>query len=63
MRHRWHSRPALVHIVRTHTWSPMANEPIDTRAGARSTRLGLVALGFAIGVIVTLVILFAVGIK
>ena len=41
----------------------MANEPIDTRAGARSTRLGLVALGFAIGVIVTLVVLFAVGIK
>lgn len=41
----------------------MAQEPTDPRAGARSTRLGLVALGFAIGVIVTLVILFAVGIK
>ena len=41
----------------------MANDPIDPRAGARSTRLGLVALGFVIGVLVTLVILFAVGIK
>lgn len=38
----------------------MPNEPIDTRTGARSTRLGLVALGFAIGVVVTLVIVFAV---
>ena len=38
----------------------MANEPIDTRSGARSTRLGLVALGFVIGVIVTLIVMFAV---
>ena len=35
----------------------------DSRTGARSTRLGLVALGFVIGVIVTLIIVFAVGIK
>ena len=34
----------------------MPNEPVDTRSGARSTRLGLVALGFVIGVIVTLII-------
>lgn len=38
----------------------MPNEPLDTRTGARSTRLGLVALGFAIGVVVTLVIVFAI---
>ena len=40
----------------------MPNEPIDTRTGARSTRLGLLALGFVIGVIVTLIILFAIKI-
>ena len=40
----------------------MANETIDTRSGARSTRLGLLTLGFVIGVIVTLVIVFAVRI-
>lgn len=40
----------------------MPNEPIDTRTGARSTRLGLLALGFVIGVIVTLIILFAIRI-
>jgi hypothetical protein len=40
----------------------MANEPLDTRSGARSTRLGLVALGFVIGVIVTLIIMFAIKI-
>ena len=34
----------------------MPNEPVNTRSGARSTRLGLVALGFVIGVIVTLII-------
>ena len=42
----------------------MPNAPIDThvdtRSGARSTRLGLVALGFVIGVVVTLIIVFAV---
>jgi hypothetical protein len=32
----------------------------NSRTGARSTRLGLVTLGFVIGVIVTLVIVFAV---
>lgn len=41
----------------------MPNDTSDQRAGARSTRLGLVALGFVIGVLVTLVILFAIGIK
>jgi hypothetical protein len=38
----------------------MPNDPVDTRSGARTTRLGLVAFGFAIGVIVTLVIVFAI---
>jgi hypothetical protein len=38
----------------------MPNQPPDTRSGARTTRLGLVALGFVIGVIVTLLILFAI---
>lgn len=44
----------------------MPNDPIDThvthvdtRSGARSTRLGLVALGFVIGVVVTLIAIFA----
>ena len=32
----------------------------DPKTGARSTRLGLVTLGFVIGVIVTLVVVFAV---
>jgi hypothetical protein len=41
----------------------MQNEPIDTRSGSRSTRLGLVALGFAIGVIVTLIAVFALEIR
>ena len=40
----------------------MQNGPIDTRSGARSTRLGLVALGFVIGVIVTLILVFAIRI-
>lgn len=35
----------------------MPNEPADTRTGARSVRLGLVALGFVIGVVVTLVVM------
>jgi hypothetical protein len=38
----------------------MPTNPLDTRTGSRVTRLGLVAFGFAIGVIVTLVILFAI---
>ena len=38
----------------------MADGPIDTTSGARSTRVGLVALGFVIGVIVTLVVTFAI---
>lgn len=37
----------------------MPNNIPDTRSGARSTRLGLVALGFVIGVIVTLIGMFA----
>ena len=36
------------------------NDLPDTRSGARSTRLGLVALGFVIGVIVTLIVVFAI---
>ena len=31
----------------------------DVKAGSRSTRLGLIAFGFVIGVIVTLVVMFA----
>ena len=38
----------------------MANESADPRSGSRSTRLGLVALGFVIGVVVTLIIIFAI---
>ena len=38
----------------------MANQSPDTRTGSRTTRLGLVALGFVIGVIVTLLLLFAI---
>jgi hypothetical protein len=38
----------------------MADSTIDARTGARSTRLGMVALGFVIGVIVTLVVMFAI---
>lgn len=37
----------------------MANEHGDARRGSRSTRLGLVTLGFVIGVIVTLIAVFA----
>lgn len=37
----------------------MPNDLPDTRSGARSTRLGLVALGFVIGMIVTLIAVFA----
>lgn len=32
----------------------------DSKSGARTTRLGLVTLGFVIGVVVTLIIVFAV---
>jgi hypothetical protein len=35
----------------------------DPKAGSRSTRLGLVAFGFIIGVVVTLVIVFAFKIR
>ena len=38
----------------------MPTEPVDTRTGARSTRLGLVALGFVIGVIVTLIVMLGI---
>ena len=37
----------------------MANDPVDTRSGSRSTRLGLVGLGMVIGAIVTLILVFA----
>ena len=40
----------------------MPNDIPDTRTGARSIRLGLVALGFVIGVIVTLIAMFALRI-
>lgn len=40
----------------------MANPP-DPRAGARTTRLGLVALGFVIGVVVTLIGVLAIGLR
>jgi hypothetical protein len=35
----------------------------DPKAGARSTRLGLIAFGFVIGVAVTLVLIFAFKIR
>jgi hypothetical protein len=38
----------------------MPTQPPDTGSGSRTTRLGLVALGFVIGVIVTLLLLFAI---
>ena len=41
------------------TLEHMPNDPIDTRSGARSTRLGLVGLGMVIGAIVTLILVFA----
>ena len=37
----------------------MPNDPLDTRTGSRSTRLGLVGLGMVIGAIVTLILVFA----
>ena len=40
----------------------MQNDPVDTRTGSRSTRLGLVGLGMVIGAIVTLILVFAVRI-
>ncbi|HEX2718664.1 MAG TPA: hypothetical protein VHM67_13365 [Gemmatimonadaceae bacterium] len=40
----------------------MSNPP-DSRAGARTTRLGLVALGFVIGVVVTLIGVLAIGLR
>ena len=35
----------------------------DPKSGARSTRLGLVTLGFVIGVVVTLILVFAVDVS
>ena len=40
----------------------MSNSP-DPRAGARTTRLGLVALGVVIGVVVTLIGVLAIGLR
>ena len=40
----------------------MPDPQIESRAGARSTRLGLVALGFVIGVVVTLILVVAIRI-
>ena len=40
----------------------MSNQSPDTQSGSRTTRLGLIGLGFVIGVIVTLLILFAINI-
>ena len=37
----------------------MPNDLPDTRSGSRSTRLGLVALGFVIGAIAALIAVFA----
>jgi hypothetical protein len=39
------------------------SNPSDPRAGARTTRLGLVALGFVIGVVVTLIGVLAIGLR
>ncbi len=36
----------------------MTNGRSDPRSGTRTTRLGLVALGFLIGVLVTLLVIF-----
>lgn len=41
----------------------MAIDPVDTRSGARSTRLGLVTLGFVIGVIVTLLLMLVFKVR
>ena len=37
--------------------------PTDVKTGSRSTRLGLIAFGFMIGVVVTLVVMFAFKIR
>jgi hypothetical protein len=36
----------------------MTNGRSDPRSGSRTTRLGLVALGFLVGVLVTLLVMF-----
>ena len=41
----------------------MPNDPMDTRSGSRTTRLGLVGLGMIIGAIVTLIIVFALQLR
>ena len=41
----------------------MAIEPLDTKTGSRSTRLGLVGLGIVIGILVTLIIVFAIDVS
>ena len=41
----------------------MPNDPMDTRSGSRTTRLGLVGLGMIIGAIVTLITVFALQLR
>ncbi|MFN2563849.1 MAG: hypothetical protein ABR499_02400 [Gemmatimonadaceae bacterium] len=41
----------------------MRNDPSAPASGARTTRLGLVALGFVIGVLVTLLVLFMFNLR
>lgn len=53
-------RPVAAHTRASRGRSHMTNDLPDTRTGARSTRLGLVALGFVIGAIVTLIVVFAI---
>lgn len=41
----------------------MPNDRSTPASGARSTRLGLVALGFVVGVIVTLLVIFMFNLR
>jgi hypothetical protein len=41
----------------------MRNDRSTPASGARTTRLGLVALGFVIGVIVTLLVMFMLNLR
>jgi hypothetical protein len=41
----------------------MRNERSTSASGARKTRLGLVALGFVVGVLVTLLVLFMFNLR
>ena len=41
----------------------MANERSGNSSGTRTTRLGLVILGFVIGVLVTLLVIFMVKLR